>query len=185
MCADRADDFETPLNEPPEFKNLVNRGDFVKRHLDRLYEKLFSFSSEHFNLMMESREYTHSMLASTNPRTRWAALQILALRWSSYQEFAEVCERFLDDESEDIRVLAISRVSKSNFGSHDLNYIKKFIGIALDESLNLRLRRISYFGFLDVIGEPVASRPDIFKLFVELDVDYAKINNYLTSENET
>jgi hypothetical protein len=152
----------------------------AEQAIKRLHEKVAACAGAHYPRMLTDYDYARKMLASPDPKLRWAALEVLGTRWQSRADHATTCEGFLEDSDEDILALALSVVSDQNFGSFSRPLIARFLALVMDESRPLKVRRSAYCAFLNVLGEPYSGRPRFLKLFTEESIDEVKVSAYLT-----
>ncbi len=152
----------------------------IDEMIERLRERVAVCAGAHYPRMLADYDYARKMLTDSNPRVRWAALEILGMRWESRRDHSRTCEGFLADSDEDVLVLAVSVVSHQNFGTFSRPLIARFLDLVIDESRSLRVRRSAYCAFLDVLGEPYSGRPAFLKLFTEESIDEIKVSAYLT-----
>ncbi len=154
-------------------RGLAEKQLLAKKMWNEAWQKA---AGSHALRMAESREVTESYLHHPEPEVRCAAIMALGHHWGPDQQFPQICERLVfEDSNAKVRSLALSCLAGCYVQTDDTRIGDLIAQLVLNESEPHTIRLAAYHALLMIRGMPIEALSEAMSTHFRFpeDVDWA------------
>ena len=108
-------------------------------------------AGQHLDAMMSSKESTERYLQHTDPKLRYAALDLLMRHWQRDQQFADICAKAIkQDVDPGMRALACNGLGIYFENHGDTDTMRLLVEKMGDPSEHVSVRETAYYAFCKI-----------------------------------